>query len=273
LDRLIAPKLEGAGIVAGSIRQACAAPALSVVPPGVYQDAKPRAKERVGMQPDGKPQVRSPAMVMFLKHESIFLAIIASLAVFLFLTSRDFNARNFLISWNCGAGIYIVMTWYRMLTSNVHRIRKRASDLDFSDVLLLCLSIAAAVASIGGIALELSGLKAASGDVALAHAAIAIGTILISWVFLHTLFTTHYAHRFYADRSGQPPIRFPEGVKEPIYWDFLYFSFTIGVASQTADVAIATMQMRRLALIHSVLSFLFNTTILALAINVGASLL
>lgn len=225
------------------------------------------------MQTENKQQWRrSPAARMFFKHESIFLAALASVAVFLFLTSREFNARNFLISWNCGAGVYIVMTWYRMLTSNVHRIRKRATDLDFSDVLLLCFSIAAAVASIGGIALELSGVKDVPGGVALAHAATAFVTILISWVFLHTLFTVHYAHFFYAE-AGEPAIRFPEGVKEPNYWDFLYFSFTIGVASQTADVAIATSGMRRLALLHSVLSFLFNTTILALAINVGASLL
>jgi len=62
-------------------------------------------------------------------------------------------------------------------------------------------------------------------------------------------------------------------VEEPIYWDFLYFSFTIGVAAQTADIGISTVSMRKLALLHAILSFLFNTTILALAINVGASLI
>jgi len=225
------------------------------------------------MQTGNRQQWRhAPPARLFFKHESVFLAALASVAVFLLLTSRQFNASNFLISWNCGAGVYIVMTWYRMLTSNVHRIRKRASDLDFSDVLLLCLSIAAAVASIGGIVLELSGVKDQAADVQLAHAATAFGTILISWVFLHTLFTTHYAHLFYALGGERPALRFAEEVKEPNYWDFLYFSFTIGVASQTADVAIATTPMRRLALAHSVLSFVFNTTILALAINVGASL-
>jgi uncharacterized membrane protein len=97
-------------------------------------------------------------------------------------------------------------------------------------------------------------------------------------VFLHTLFTLHYAHRFYGgDDDGDgvkgDGLKFPEGVAEPLYWDFLYYSFTIGVASQTADVATTSTAMRKLTLLHSVLSFLFNTTILALAINVGASLL
>jgi uncharacterized membrane protein len=216
---------------------------------------------------------RSPIVIMIRKHLSVVLAVIVAIAVFGLLTSRQFNAGNFLVSWNCSAGVYIAFTWYRMLRSNVHRIRQRSADMDFSDVLVLFLSIAAALASIAGIGIELSGIKDASPEVALARAGAAFLTILISWVFLHTLFTTHYAHHFYADDSGKPPIRFPDDIKEPNYWDFLYFTFTIGVASQTADVAIGTTLMRKLALLHSVLSFLFNTTILALAINVGASLL
>lgn len=226
------------------------------------------------MQGDAKRRlVRSPVAVLIRKHLSVVLALLSSLIVFGLMTSRQFNASNFLVSWNCGAGVYIVFTWYRMIRSNVHRIRQRSADMDFSDVLVLCLSIAAALASVGGIGIELSGVKDASPEQALARAGTAFLTIMISWVFLHTLFTTHYAHHFYADTSGKPPIRFPDEIKEPNYWDFLYFTFTIGVASQTADVSIATTMMRKLALLHSVLSFLFNTTILALAINVGASLL
>ncbi|TQX86222.1 MULTISPECIES: DUF1345 domain-containing protein [Rhizobium] len=216
---------------------------------------------------------RSPVVMLVRKHLNVVLAVLTSLVVFALTTSRQFNASNFLASWNWGAVVYIAFTWYCMLRSNVSRIRQRSADCDFSDVLVLCLSIAAAVASIGGIGIELSGVKNASPAQALENAGTAFLTILISWVFLHTLFTTHYAHRFYADSSGKPPIRFPDDIKEPNYWDFLYFTFTIGVASQTADVAIATTSMRKTALLHSVLSFLFNTTILALAINVGASLI
>jgi uncharacterized membrane protein len=216
---------------------------------------------------------RSRAAVLFHKHAPIVLAVLASIAVFALLTSGQFNAANFLASWNVGAGVYLVLSWYRMLTADAKRIRKRSEDLDFSDTLILVLSIVAAFASVAGIVIELAGVKNATPEAEATKAAIAFATIMISWVFLHTLFTTHYAHRFYAAADKGPNILFPDKVEEPIYWDFLYFAFVIGVAAQTADIGVATMPMRRLALFHSVLSFLFNTNIVALAINVGASLL
>lgn len=218
-------------------------------------------------------QRRSPIVATLRKHSSVFIAVIAGLAVFAISTSGALTPGNFLASWNVAAGVYIVLSWWHMLTADVGGMRKRAADLDFSDSLVLALSILAALASIAGIILELAGVKDASASIAATKAGTAFATIMISWLFLHTLFTTHYAHRYYAHSDKDPLILFPDHVKEPVYWDFLYFSFVIGVAAQTADVGIATMPMRRLALLHCVLSFLFNTTILALAINVGASLL
>ncbi|MDM9620819.1 DUF1345 domain-containing protein [Rhizobium sp. S96] len=207
------------------------------------------------------------------KHAAVFVALFVGLLVFLLLTTREVNARNVLAGWNVAAVVFIAATWRRMLRATVASIRKRSEDLDFSDTLLLFLSISAAVASIAGIGLELHSVKEAAPGVALGRALAAIVTILISWVFLHTLFTVHYAHRFYGGDDKGEGLKFPEGVEEPVYWDFLYYSFTIGVASQTADVATTSTGMRKLTLLHSILSFLFNTTILALAINVGASLL
>ncbi len=217
-------------------------------------------------------------MQLLRKHAIFLSAVLIGFLVFLLLTTREVNARNVLAGWNVSAVIFIAATWRRMLRASVATIRKRAADLDFSDSLLMFLSIAAALASIAGIGLELHQVKEAEPGVALTRALVAVVTILISWVFLHTLFTVHYAHRFYGvDDDGDglkgDGLKFPEGVEEPVYWDFLYYSFTIGVASQTADVATSTTVMRKLTLLHSVLSFLFNTTILALAINVGASLL
>ncbi|WP_431320511.1 DUF1345 domain-containing protein [Rhizobium sp. YTU87027] len=207
------------------------------------------------------------------KHMVFVVAVAAGLVTFLLLTSREVNPQNLIFGWNVSAVVFTALTWRRMLRATVASIRKRAEDLDFSDVFLLALSIVAAVASIGGIALELHFAKDAGPSEALARALVAIVTILNSWVFLHTLFTVHYAHRFYGGEDKAEGLKFPEGNDEPVYWDFLYYSFTIGVASQTADVATTSTAMRKLTLLHSVLSFLFNTTILALAINVGASLL
>jgi uncharacterized membrane protein len=207
------------------------------------------------------------------RHMAFVIAVLGGLAMFLLLTTREVNARNLLAGWNVSAVVFVAITWRRMLRASVAGIRKRAEDLDFSDVVLLSLSIATALASIAGIALELHAVKEAAPTEALGRALAAIGTILISWVFLHTLFTVHYAHRFYGGADKGEGLKFPDAVEEPVYWDFLYYSFTIGVASQTADVATTSTTMRKLTLLHSVLSFLFNTTILALAINVGASLL
>jgi uncharacterized membrane protein len=207
------------------------------------------------------------------KHASFFAAAAAGLVVFLLLTSREVSARNILFGWNAAALVFIALSWRKMLKATVESIRKRSEDLDFSDTFLLFLSIAAALASIAGIGLELHSVKAAPANIALARAGVAILTITISWLFLHTLFTIHYAHHFYGGPDRGEGLKFPEGLEEPGYWDFLYFSFTIGVAAQTADVAVTSPSMRRLTLLHAILSFLFNTTILALAINVGASLL
>ncbi|MBB6483726.1 DUF1345 domain-containing protein [Rhizobium lusitanum] len=212
-------------------------------------------------------------LVFWRKHHVIVLSVLAGIAVFLLLTSRAFNAGNLLIAWDTTAVVFIVYSLIRMLTADAQRIRKRSADLDFSDGFLLFLSIAAALASIGGIALDLLGVKDAPPEVAFFRVMMAIVTILISWSFLHTLFTIHYAHRFYSTPGKGQGLKFAEPVEEPIYWDFLYFSFTIGVAAQTADIGISTVSMRKLALLHAILSFLFNTTILALAINVGASLI
>ncbi|MDK4722674.1 DUF1345 domain-containing protein [Rhizobium sp. CNPSo 3968] len=216
---------------------------------------------------------RSRGLVLWRKHHVIVISVLAGIAVFLFLTSRDLNASNLLIAWDTTAVVFIVYSLYRMLTANALSIRKRSADLDFSDGFLLFLSIAAAIASIGGIALDLLGVKDASPEVAFYRVMMAIVTILISWTFLHTLFTIHYAHRFYSIPGKGQGLKFAEPVEEPIYWDFLYFSFTIGVAAQTADIGVSTVSMRKLVLLHAILSFLFNTTILALAINVGASLI
>ena len=216
---------------------------------------------------------RSGFMTYAIRHGSFIIAFAAGFAVFLLLTSRDVNAKNVLVGWNVTAIVFIAISWRKMLRATVSDIRRRSEDLDFSDTFVLFLSIAAAVASIAGIGLELHSVKDAPADVALERAMAAIVTILISWVFLHTLFTIHYAHRFYGGRDKAEGLVFPDKIEEPIYWDFLYFSFTIGVAAQTADIGLSSRTMRKIALLHAVLSFLFNTTILALAINVGASLL
>ena len=107
-----------------------------------------------------------------------------------------------------------------------------------------------------------------------AHVMLAITTILLSWAFVHTIFTFHYAHEFYSDRRDGKigGLEFPHDA-EPDYRDFLYFSLVIGMTSQTSDVDICSKVIRRMAAIHGVLSFFFNLTVLALTVNMVSSLI
>ena len=102
------------------------------------------------------------------------------------------------------------------------------------------------------------------------YGTLAILSIVCSWGLVHTVFTLRYAHLFYGDDPTQTKrpggLDFPHE-PEPDYLDFAYFSFVIGMTSQVSDVAIGSKPMRRPALVHGVLSFLFNTIIIALTIS------
>jgi uncharacterized membrane protein len=179
-----------------------------------------------------------------------------------------------LLAWNAGAGLYIALAWAMMLRGSVEEMRSRARVEDDGAIAVLVLTLGAAVASVAAIVLELVGSRSLPPGSQRPHLALAGATILISWSFVHTAFAIHYAHEYYVERDGprHEGLEFP-GVEPPDYRDFLYFSFVIGTTSQTADVSIASPTMRRLALLHGVIAFLFNTTLLALTVNIAASLI
>ena len=133
--------------------------------------------------------------------------------------------------------------------------------------------VAAAAASFGAIFTELAVIKSAQLK-PLDSLAITGMTVVLSWTFTHVIFTLHYANLYYrpADEGAMGGLRFP-GDRPPDYRDFLYYAFVIGCAAQTADVSTESRAMRRVSLAHGIVSFSFNTAILALTINVGASLL
>jgi uncharacterized membrane protein len=179
-----------------------------------------------------------------------------------------------LVAWDTGTALYLALAWSLMLRANVEHMRSRARQQDDGAAAVLVLTVVAAVASLAAIALELVGMKGYSQHRQALHLGLAALTILCSWCLIHTAFALHYAHEFYVDDEGcvDPCLQFP-GEKEPAYLDFLYFSFVIGTTSQTADVSIASRSMRSLAMAHGVIAFFFNTTLLALTINIAASLI
>jgi uncharacterized membrane protein len=185
-----------------------------------------------------------------------------------------------LASWNIGIIVYLALAVYMMSRSNEISIRRRAALIDESRFIILTFSVMAAMASLVAIVLQLAAVKDIHGTLRLLHLGLAAITILSAWAFIHVVFAQHYAHEYFVERASEkllPPndrggLSFP-GSGTPDYLDFLYFAFVIGVAAQTADVSICTKPMRRVALLHCVLSFLFNTTVLALTINIAASLI
>ncbi|WP_262029163.1 DUF1345 domain-containing protein [Microvirga sp. Mcv34] len=192
--------------------------------------------------------------------------------VFVILPSSwPINSRV-LVSWDLGVVVYLLLAGAMAARSTTTMMQDRAVKEDEAAAVVLALTLAASVASLAAIAVELAGIRDGGAEGQGFHLAIAGITILCSWFFVHTIYAIHYAHEYYGDKGERQGLAFPHKDR-PDYWDFLYFSFNLGAAAQTSDVVIVSKRMRRLALAHTILSFLFNTTILALAVNVGAGLL
>jgi uncharacterized membrane protein len=180
-----------------------------------------------------------------------------------------------LVAWDVSAFLYLVLAWTMMLRKRegVEKMKWRSRLQDDGAHVVLVLTLTATVASLVAIVFELAHVQAHQDANATPTLLLAGVTIFLSWCFVHTAFGLHYAHEYYVDRGpqGEPGLEFP-GATAPDYLDFLYFSFVIGTTSQTADVSIVSRGMRRLALLHGIVAFVFNTTLLALSVNIAAGL-
>lgn len=202
----------------------------------------------------------------------LLLSCAAGLVLFALLPASMRLPTRLILAWDLTAMIYIAATLWMFVHSTVDMCRSRAALYDEGDWIILLLVIASAGASFVAIFAELPVLKQPEHSVPLALIITGV-TVALSWTFTHTVFTLHYANVYYRqDDDGPGGLDFP-GDREPDYRDFLYYSFVIGCAAQTGDVATTSVAMRYLSLVHGIVAFTFNTAILALTINVGASLL
>ncbi|OYX58976.1 MAG: hypothetical protein B7Y86_00670 [Brevundimonas subvibrioides] len=223
-------------------------------------------------QPPAPPEARPPFRV--LRLHGVLLTGLATAAVITLAAPVEWRwTVRLAAGWDAGVALFLLLTFLKLArTQSVEAIRARAAELDEAGVAVLPLSLLAAAASVALVVSEAA--SASSGVDRSVEALLTLGTVAASWLFVHVLFGLHYAHRFYApdekgDRGG---LLFP-GETEPDYWDFLHFSLIIGVASQTADVQIADQGLRRLSTVHSVTAFVFNTVLVALAVNLAVSLI
>ena len=200
----------------------------------------------------------------------LFLSAALGIVVALLLPSEWRVATRLLVGWDIGLVVYLVFAFVAMGKADTARIRRRAAMLDEDRVVFLVLTAAAGLASLAAIVAEL-GVKETGREPA--HLALAAVTIALSWMFTHTIFALHYAHEYYIENRYQDGgLAFP-GKEQPDYWDFVYFSLVIGMTSQVSDVAVTAKPIRRLVAAHGVLSFFFNVTLLALTVNIAASVL
>jgi uncharacterized membrane protein len=194
-------------------------------------------------------------------------AVVAGIA---FATSWR-PATRLLTGWDVGVALYLALVFQMMGQSTTHTMRRHAAEQDEGRLTMLVLTVASALASLAAIFAQLGGSAGTTGTRPPGNVALAAFTILLSWAFIHTIFALHYAHEFYDETDGGG-LAFP-GDQEPDYWDFVYFSFVIGMTSQVSDVAITSKLIRRTAAAHGIVSFVFNVALLALTINLAASAL
>ena len=207
-----------------------------------------------------------PVRVVYARPRT-FISIAIGIVAFFVLPGSLRLVTRFLISWDIFVTFYLVLAYAMMFRSGLAHIRRNAVLQDDGRFLILLVTAIGAFASIVAIVFELGASQRNAPQLALATV-----TIVLSWAVIHTTFALHYAHDYY--RGASPGgLQFPSGDQHDHadYWDFVYFSFVIGMTAQVSDVGITDKTIRRTATAHGIVSFIYNTALLALTVNIAAS--
>ena len=213
-------------------------------------------------------------------HPVLIAAVLTGALVAAFLPASYRPSTRVLVSWDTGVVLYLALIAVLVLRSRPETIRKRAALVDEGQLTILLVSVIGAAASLAAIVVELAA-RAAPVKVSSGNVVLALATVVLSWLFTQVVFAMHYAHEYYGPDTDTPAdgdirkgLDIPgEDGGQPGYAEFYYFSFVIGCACATADINIRSRPMRRVAMIHGIVAFFFNTAILAFSINIAAGLL
>jgi len=211
-------------------------------------------------------KMSKPVRVVYARPRTFISILIGVIAFFLLPGSLRLVTR-LLIGWDCFVSAYLLLVYIMMFRCGLAHIRRNAVLQDDGRFLILLITALGAFASIAAIVFELGGSHRSVVDLTLATS-----TIALSWATVHTTFALHYAHDYY--RGAKPGgLQFPSGDQHEHadYWDFVYFSFVIGMTAQVSDVGITDKTIRRTATVHGIISFVFNTALVALMVNIAAS--
>jgi uncharacterized membrane protein len=207
-----------------------------------------------------------PLRVVYARPRTFVSMAIGIGSIFLLPTSLRLVTR-LLVGWDVFVALYLVLVYTMVLRSGLGYIRRNAVLQDDGRFLIPLLTALGAFATLAAIVSELGG--AHRNPQQLIFAVLTIG---LSWAAVHTAFALHYAHEYY--RGNEPGgLQFPSGDRhhDADYWDFVYFSFVIGMTAQVSDVGITDKTIRRTVTAHGIISFIFNTALLALMVNIAAS--
>ncbi|MEQ1694914.1 MAG: DUF1345 domain-containing protein [Hyphomicrobiaceae bacterium] len=199
----------------------------------------------------------------------------ASIAALVLLPPSLRPAIRSALAWDIGGVVFIVLSLHLMARSSAEKLKARAARADDGGAVILIFILVAILASFAAMAGLAGDVKEAPRAEKYLFLGLAGATLFISWFVTQLVFAIHYAHEhFRHDKDGNQgtALAFPAD-DQPDYWDFLYFATSIGASSQTSDVSIRSKSMRRLVTLHAVVSFFFNTMVLAITINIAASLI
>jgi uncharacterized membrane protein len=211
-------------------------------------------------------KMSKPVRVVYARPRT-FIAIAIGVVVFFFLPGSLRLVTRLLIGWDIFIAFYLVLAFVMMARCGIAHIRHNAVLQDDGRFLILLVTALGAFASLAAIVSELGAAHRSPPELLFATS-----TIAMTWAAVHTAFALHYAHEFY--RGAKPGgLDFPKGHEDehPDYWDFVYFSFVIGMTAQVSDVGVTDRMIRRTATAHGIVSFVFNTALVALMVNIAAS--
>ena len=219
------------------------------------------------------------ALDLILKQDArhrIVIGLAAASAVFFSLRGHVPVSTDTIATWDTFAFFVLVLAWVVILKTPQTRLRAHAKAQDVSQLLISVFVVVAASVALFAVGFVLgthkTGPSAGPQPHLTVYLILTLGTVIFSWMLVHTVFGLRYAHMYYGD-SDDPTLdrhagglEFP-GQHPPNYFDFAYYAFVVGMTCQVSDVQITSRKMRRVTLLHSVLSFGFNTVILALTVS------
>jgi uncharacterized membrane protein len=203
----------------------------------------------------------------------LIIALVASLATAWLLPTGISLEMRAVASWDGFAVVALALTWVTILTLGPAQICMLAQKEDPSRLASLILVVLGAVASLLAVLVLLQESVTMQGASRSQAIVLALSAVALAWFLIHTVFTVRYAHLYHSGVDSPNPLDFPGGEQQPDYLDFAYFAFIIGMTAQTADVGIRGRAIRRTALLHGIVSFAFNTAVVALSIGVLTTLL